>query len=343
MLYNIEINQYAAVKLGLHLKLKPQDFIIFSFIRKFSISSKCVKQVFNNETYYLFNWKLIKEQLPLLGLNTRQSIKKRMDKLEEVGIIKAYKNNQAARSQFFTFTPLSDALYFYDHSKEVTTNVYTSDNERLHARDNERLHYNNDNNNNDNLKELKQIENLSSLHNQKRLSGDEAAKWYLDFCKKQDEKKKEKSCAKKEKLEDLEYYSETIKILELFTELTGVDFRPPKSVSTFKRYGAYKKVKTLLKSGFKCSEIEDIVKFKCKEWLKNPQMAKHCNYSTILLASNFEKYTHQIQIKAKTTNEQTNNKGRKAKTTADLLAEIERKYEQGGNSAFGEPQNGEVF
>jgi len=163
MLYNIDINQFAAVKLGLHKKLKPQDFIIFSFIRKFAKAQKCIKFSESGTIFYMFHWSLIKQQLPLLNLNTRQSIKKRIDKLVEANLIAPHKHNQAKGKQYYKFTELADSLEFYNISQTETTNVYTRDNERLHERDNERLHnnhYNKDNNINNNslLKENEKIE-----------------------------------------------------------------------------------------------------------------------------------------------------------------------------------------
>jgi len=141
-------------------------------------------------------------------------------------------------------------------------------------------------------------------------------------------KEKEKSCAKKEKLEDLEYYQETLQILALFTELTGAKFKPPKKLSSFKRYGAFKMVKSLLKQGFKLREIEDVIRFKCKEWLQSAKMARHCTYKCILLPSNFENYITQIQIKPQTNGKQTNNTNNK--TFTDIFAEIDARYKQEG-------------
>lgn len=142
----------------------------------------------------------------------------------------------------------------------------------------------------------------------------------------QTEKEKEKSCAKKEKVEDLEHYQETIEILELFKKLTRASYRAPKSVSSFKKYGAYKTIKGLLKNGFKCQQIQDVVKFKCKEWLQSKKMAKYCTYQTILMPSNFEKYINQMQIKPTTNGKQQTNNSEKPKTLKDLHARIKAKY-----------------
>ncbi len=144
-----------------------------------------------------------------------------------------------------------------------------------------------------------------------------------------EEKEKEKNSEKKEKIQDLQYYQETIQILALFTELTKAKFKPPKSISSFKRYGAYKKVKSLLKQGFKLPEIEDVIKFKCKEWLQSSKMAQYCTYQTILLQSNFENYITQIQIKPQTNGKQQNH-SKGEKTITDIFAEIDERYQQGG-------------
>jgi hypothetical protein len=87
--------------------------------------------------------------------------------------------------------------------------------------------------------------------------------------------------------------------------------------------------KGLLTRGFKLREIQDVVKFKCKEWLQSSKMARHCTYKCILLPSNFENYITQIQIKPQTNGKQANNTN-KEKTITDIFAEIDERYQQGG-------------
>ena len=183
----------------------------------------------------------------------------------------------------------------------------------------------------DNTKKEEAIENCNTPFDErmKKFGFEIQSPTEEEFNKFKKEAEKEKNSAKKEKIEDLEYYQETIQILALFTELTKAKFKPPKKLSSFKRYGAYKMIKGLLKQGFKLRELEDVIRFKCKEWLHSAKMARHCTYKCILLPSNFENYITQIQIKPQTNGNQANNTN-KEKTITDIFAEIDERYKQEG-------------
>jgi len=295
MIYNININQFAAVKLGLHKKLKPQDFIIFSFIKDFSSNTKAMKQEFNGDIYYMLNWKLIRNQLPLLGLNSRQAIYNRLKKLEEVGLIEPYSGNQAIRAQYYKFTELSDKLKFYKNEDNErlhqTTNVCTSNNERLHVSNNERLHNNNYNsNNNDNLKEEREKKENSPSKDYEVTESLPT----LDPVKNKEEAKKEK-VAQKRKADEADNYEELIEVLDLLNDRTGFAAKIPKSYKSVLRYGAYKLVNARMQD-YSLDDIKNVLHFKCDEWINDAKMSRYLTYDTLLRKSNFEKYLNQYTI-----------------------------------------------
>ena len=99
MKYNISINQFAAVKHGLNLDFL--DLAIFDFIRSFINSGNCQTTQIGNESYYWISYKKIKEDLPLLPLNSGDAIYRRVKKLTEVGLLQLHpKSVQLGRSYF---------------------------------------------------------------------------------------------------------------------------------------------------------------------------------------------------------------------------------------------------
>lgn len=108
MIYNIEINQFAVIESGLDLDLT--DIAILDFIRKFVGSSKAVRVDMKDGTYTWISHKLIMEEMPIIGIATERGIRKRLQKLQDAGLIVRseemskpyYKINNKAYDLFFT-------------------------------------------------------------------------------------------------------------------------------------------------------------------------------------------------------------------------------------------------
>lgn len=179
MKYNININQYAAVQADLGLDLI--DLAIFDFIKDFAHSSKCAKLNTSDGIFFWVSHELIIEELPLLGIKTRQGINKRINNLIDAKLLVRHEGNRATGRTFYTFGENYDRLVFAhseaaEPSPEPTTEqefegvnnrlhgatpvarckqTFTGGvNNRLHGGVNKRLHYNNnkdDNNNKDNI------------------------------------------------------------------------------------------------------------------------------------------------------------------------------------------------
>lgn len=102
MKYNILINQKAVIDAGFDLDIV--DLAIFELLKDFALTDKCQKTLGSDgKTYFLFNWRLVNSQLPILGLNTRQSVFKRFDKLKDCEIIVANSDNMKLGKSLYCF------------------------------------------------------------------------------------------------------------------------------------------------------------------------------------------------------------------------------------------------
>lgn len=148
MKYNILINQKAVIDCGFDLDIV--DLAIFELLKDFSLSKDCKKLTVDGLVYFLFNWRLVNVQLPILGLNSRQSVYKRFEKLIACDIISPNPENKALCQSWYSFGPNYDKLIF-KRSDNVglhdANESSGSDNPGLLKSDNPGLH-NNDHSNN---------------------------------------------------------------------------------------------------------------------------------------------------------------------------------------------------
>lgn len=100
MLYTIQISQVALSDIGI-TGLDYNDLAIFNAIEYMHITENITKQLIKGVQYSLINWKLIKRQLPFLQHNTKQTIKKRIKKLEQAGLIEICPLNQELHSPYY--------------------------------------------------------------------------------------------------------------------------------------------------------------------------------------------------------------------------------------------------
>lgn len=128
MKYNIYINQKAACDHDLKGKLDYIDLAIFDFVYDFFNCSHKDKVVFtvNNVEYVDIRFELIKEQMPLLNIETSKSFRNRMDKLISAGLIQRYDNNSKENRSGYTKGVNWSIFHFNDSSKQ-TTNSFTDE------------------------------------------------------------------------------------------------------------------------------------------------------------------------------------------------------------------------
>lgn len=113
--FNIYVNQYAIIEYGLNI-----DFIeaaIFGMLQKFSHQKKCNKMMDAGLVWYKFQWKIIPQQLPTLGIKGRTACYNRMKSLCEAGMLVAHEDNKQNRVSWYTFGDKAD-LYNTVHNGE---------------------------------------------------------------------------------------------------------------------------------------------------------------------------------------------------------------------------------
>lgn len=141
MKYNIYINQKAIIDLGLDLDVI--DMSIFDFFNYFSNSSNCVKVFIDGKQYFWISHTKIINDLPIIRINTRQGILKRINKLIEANLIERA-DGEMQRS-YYRFGVNYDSVYSVTDRQQKAS---STDNESLPVTDNESCHYNDTINNN---------------------------------------------------------------------------------------------------------------------------------------------------------------------------------------------------
>jgi hypothetical protein len=147
MQYHIHINQKAVIDLELNLGL--HELAILDFMVKFSQTKRCERKIDGNEIYFWFSAALIIQELPILGINTRQGIAKRIDNLINCKVLSAHKDNQKLAKSWFKFEENCEKIFFHtdepvNKSLQPCKQKFTPPvNKSLHLPVNESLHYHN--------------------------------------------------------------------------------------------------------------------------------------------------------------------------------------------------------
>lgn len=98
------INQQAAVESGLDVDFI--DLVIFEYIKE----ERKNLQI-GNKTYFTIAHHDIIENLPLLGINTKMGVIKRMKRLEDIGLLIRYPNiSREYLMAIYTFGPNAEKL-----------------------------------------------------------------------------------------------------------------------------------------------------------------------------------------------------------------------------------------
>lgn len=230
MKFTILINQKALIDSGMNLDIV--DLAIFELLKDFSLTDRCKKLNVENTTYFLFNWKLVNNQLPILGLNSRQSVFKRFEKLKENNIIVAHPDNSTLGQSWYTFGANYSKLLFLsvNESLQGSTKVAGGDNESLPEPVNNGLH---NKSSSDNIINNKSEETPEQMLRKKKadfclrivefekVNPDKYPKlMYLDFVKYWTEKN---TSGKKMRFEDQQFFEVARRLSTWFKKCKDVD------------------------------------------------------------------------------------------------------------------------
>lgn len=156
MKYNIHINQKAVIDLNLDLDVV--DMAIFDFIKDFSNSTACQKILIGGKQYFWITHSKIISDLPIIRINSRQGILKRINKLIVANLIDRV-DGDSQRSYYCFGVNYDNVTFVTDRQQPLSR----TDNESLPKPDNESCRDNITINNN--TKDNKQILFSNSIWN----------------------------------------------------------------------------------------------------------------------------------------------------------------------------------
>jgi len=156
MLYNIHISQIALNNIGIDT-LDYNDLAIFNVIEFACANGDTVKLTEAGNQYTMTSTTFITEQLPFLQHNSTETIKRRIKKLIDVGLVESFDKNQSIQRSYYKMGKLYSKYKSYSKNESSLSKMKdkTVKNERLPM--SKMKDYNNINNNN--------INNNSSTEN----------------------------------------------------------------------------------------------------------------------------------------------------------------------------------
>lgn len=133
MKYSFKINQKAVIDNG--FKLDVIECCLLNFMYDFIATGLMAEKVYKDERYFYFSHQYVIKEVPILGINTKEGLRKRLANLEKKGFLKRHPDNQITGKAFYRLTPKITALLFSD----LPTNVGTPPNGSLDVPPNNRL------------------------------------------------------------------------------------------------------------------------------------------------------------------------------------------------------------
>lgn len=115
MQYTLSINQFACVRGGFDLDLV--DLAIFDFVSRYTHAPEVSKISENARTYYWVAYQKIIDEMPILGLKTKDAVYRRVRRLIAAGILEEYPRNQELGKTYFAFGERYAELEFADFSE----------------------------------------------------------------------------------------------------------------------------------------------------------------------------------------------------------------------------------
>lgn len=124
MKYNLNINQYAAIKLGLDIDV--YDLIVYDFIRSFSLSPKCVRLQEHGHTWFWISHSIIIKEVPLLRRWSKKNeafepwkedtVYTRFKSLISAGLLIGNPSNKGHRRTYIRFGEICDKYEFSEEN-----------------------------------------------------------------------------------------------------------------------------------------------------------------------------------------------------------------------------------
>jgi len=109
--YSISINQFSAVKNGFELDII--DCALFDYIKDFIASPNIPKTIDNSKTYVLLKWDKIINDMPLLGIKSKNGIIKRLNILIKNQLIERHEDNMTKGQSLFCIGERYDDMIFF--------------------------------------------------------------------------------------------------------------------------------------------------------------------------------------------------------------------------------------
>src|SRR5689334_15905890 len=114
MKYNININQLAIQQLD--LKMDLVDCSVLDYCRCFAMNDGIKTKEFEGKRYYWFDYATLIENMPLLGITTKNGLWRRFKKLCDLGVMIAHPDNQTDGESYYAFGAVCQKIFFFDPS-----------------------------------------------------------------------------------------------------------------------------------------------------------------------------------------------------------------------------------
>lgn len=108
-LFTINISQRDVLEFDLNLDLT--DMAIYALFKHIAISDASRRIYESGKVFYQFNRQFIIDQLPIIGISTKNGISKRLQNLVNANILKPYDGNQKEGVSFFSFGEMHGILH----------------------------------------------------------------------------------------------------------------------------------------------------------------------------------------------------------------------------------------
>jgi hypothetical protein len=133
MLFSISFNQKAIYdyKLANNYDIDDKDAMIIEAVYQFCGSKLAQRSAIKieDDIFYYISYNLIIEQLPLMKINNKEVIARRLNKLCKYGIFKKFLDKSAGNKTYFTTTEITDTFY-----KTIEVSTQKSEGCRLKSR-----------------------------------------------------------------------------------------------------------------------------------------------------------------------------------------------------------------
>jgi len=129
-LFTINISQRDVLEFDLNLDLT--DMAIYALFKHIAISDASRRIYESGKVFYQFSRQFIIDQLPIIGINTKSGISKRLQNLVAAKILVPYERNKTEGISYFCFGEMHGVLHDRSmNSGKVVDNAIVTENEHL--------------------------------------------------------------------------------------------------------------------------------------------------------------------------------------------------------------------